>query len=119
MIVRESREGRLVLKDYLNREVTIAEEDYLNLIAASGRRGVVHCLDECLLEPTEVWWMVEDINGVSYSYYKYFKIYRDLVFIAYVLHNKTMDFELNNFYGFDENNFHEAEKERRGQLIRG
>jgi hypothetical protein len=53
----------------------------------------------------------------NYSFYKYIKVYRDLVFIAYVLFDESLNFHLNNFYGFGDNEFEEADKERCGQLI--
>jgi len=118
MIEVESRDGHLVFKDYGNREVTIAQEDYLNLIASPERQAIRPALEECLLNPTEVWWMVEDIEAQNYSYYKYLKVYKDLVFVAVVMHDSVMNFKLNNFYGYDEDNFSEAENERTGQLIK-
>jgi len=119
MIEIESRDGHLIFKDYLGREIIIAEEDYLALIANPKAQEIRPNLEDCLKTPTEVWWMVEDIDGKSYSYYKYLKIYRDLVFVAYVLHDATMNFSLNNFYAYDEQNFAGAENERRGQLVKG
>lgn len=119
MIEIESRNGRLIFKDYNNREVSIAEEDYLSLMADPDRRAIRPALEECLLNPTEVWWMVEDIEGETYSYYKYIKIYRNLVFVAYVLHELGMDFTLNHFLAYDDENIAGAEEERKGKLIKG
>lgn len=107
----------LIFKDYLNREVTIKQEDYLNLMMSKKRRFVRPALEDCLADPTEVWWLIENVEGKDYTYYKYIKFYKNLAFVAYVLLDEIMNFHLNNFYGFEENESDEADKERSGQLI--
>lgn len=107
----------IIFKDYLNRNVTIVHEDYLNLMMSEERRSIRPALEDCLVDPTEVWWLIESVEGKDYTFYKYIKLYKNLAFIAYVLLDELMDFHLNNFYGFDENEFDEADKERCGQLI--
>lgn len=113
----ESDGVNLIFKDYQNRKVTIKHEDYLDLMTSKERRLIRPALEDCLADPTEIWWSIENIGNKGYTYYKYFKIYKDLVFIAYVLLDESMNFHLNNFFGFEENEFDEAEKERCGQLI--
>lgn len=107
----------IIFKDYLNRNVTIEHGDYLNLMKSEERRFVRPALEDCLAEPTEIWWVLDKVDNKDYSCYKYIKIYKNLVFIAYVILDKSMNFQLNNFYGFEENEFDEADKERCGQLI--
>jgi|GEM_PF-2032056 len=107
----------LIFTDYLKRKVTIQHEDYLGLMRSEKRRSIRPALEDCLADPSEVWCLIENIEGKDYTCYKYFKVYRNLVFLAYVLLDETMNFHLNNFYGFGENEFDEADKERRGQLI--
>lgn len=118
MIEVESRDGNLIFKDYLNREISILQEDYLELLRSPERQMVRPALESCFLEPSEVWWVVEDIEGQSYSYYKYLKVYNNLVFVALVMHTDTMENVLNNFYGYGEDQFELAELERKGQLIK-
>ena len=107
----------LIFKDYLSRNVIIKHEDYLDLMRSEERRLIRPALEECLADPTEVWWQIENIEGKDYTCYKYFKLYKNLVFVAYVLLDELMNFHLDNFYGYEENEFDEAEKERSGQLI--
>jgi hypothetical protein len=107
----------LIFKDYLNRSVSIAHDDYLDLMRSEERRLIRPALEECLADPTEVWWSIETVEGKDYSYYKYFKFYKNLVFLAYVLIDESLHFHLNNFYGFNENEDEKADRERCGQLI--
>jgi hypothetical protein len=116
-IVAHSDGENLIFKDYQNRKVIIKHEDYINLMMNEDRRAVRPALEDCLAEPNEVWWLVENIEGEDYSFYKYIKYYKNLVFIAYVLFDEYLNFHLNNFYGFGEDETDEAEKERCGQLI--
>lgn len=118
MIELHYQDGKLFFKDYANRDVSIVEDDYLDLISSPERQEIRPCLEECLLEPSEVWWVYETIDNVEYSYYKYIKLYSDLVFVAYVINNDLLNFTLNNFYAYNEHSFSEAEKERTGQLIK-
>ncbi len=108
---------KLIFRDYLNRKVTILHEDYFDLMASPERRVIRPALEDCLSNPSEVWWTFETIEGKEYSYYKYLKVYRDLVFIAVVLMDDFLNFNLNNFYGYDENEVGLAENDRCGQLI--
>ena len=108
----------LIFFDYANRKVTIKETDFLQLMMSEERRSIRPILEDCLKNPTEVWWNIEDIEGKNYSYYKFFKVYSNLVFVALVLMDEALNFHLNNFYGFAENEFELAEKERKGRLIR-
>lgn len=110
-------DGKLIFSDYLQRKITIAEEDYLELIADNERREFRHALEECLLEPSEVWWDMETIEGVEYSYFKYFKFYRNVVFVVYVMFDDGINMTLNNFYGFREDEFDKVDDERCGNLI--
>ncbi len=107
----------LIFEDYQKRKVIIKHDDYLSLMRAEERRIIRPSLEECLADPTEVWWAIESIEGKDYSYYKYIKLYSDFIFMATALLDDSMNFHLNNFYGFEEDEFAEAEKERRGQLI--
>jgi len=107
----------LIFEDYLKRKVTIEHEDYLDLLRSEKRRLVRPALEDCLADPTEVWWQIENIEGKDYTFYKYIKLYKNMVFVAYILLDELMNFHLNNFYGFEENEFDEADKERSGQLI--
>jgi len=107
----------LIFEDYLNRKVTIEHEDYLDLMRSEKRRSIRPVLEDCLADPTEVWWQIENIEGKDYTFYKYIKLYKNIVFVAYVLLDELMNFHLNNFYGYEENEFDEADKERSGQLI--
>lgn len=107
----------LIFKDCLNREVTISQKDYLNLMMSEKRRFIRPALEDCLAEPMEVWWLIENIEGKDYTFYKYIKLYKNLAYVSYVLLDESMNFHLNNFYGFDEAEFDEADKERNGQLI--
>ena len=86
-------------------------------MASVQRRSIRQALEDCLADPTEVWWTIENIEGKDYTFYKYIKLYKNLAFIAYVLLDELLNFHLNNFYGFDENEFDEADKERCGQLV--
>jgi hypothetical protein len=85
MIIANSEDGNLVFKDYQNRKITIPHEDYLELMGSEERREIRSALEDCLRNPSEVWFSVENIEGKDYSYYKYIKLYSNLVFIAYVL----------------------------------
>ena len=107
----------IIFKDYLNRNVTIKHEDYLDLMASIQRQSIRPALEDCLADPTEVWWTIENIEGKDYTFYKYIKLYKNLAFIAYVLLDEFLNFRLNNFSGFDENESEEADKERCGQLV--
>lgn len=107
----------IIFKDYLNRNVSIAHEDYLDLMRSEERRLIRPALEDCLADPSEVWWTIENVEGKDYTFYKYFKFYSNLAFVAYVLLDESLNFHLNNFYGFDENESDEADKERCGQLI--
>jgi len=113
----ESDGVNLIFKDFQNRKVTIKHEDYLDLMTIEERRLIRPTLEDSLADPTEIWCSIESFENKGYTYYKYFKIYKDLVFIAYVLLDESMNFHLNNFFGFEKNEFDEAEKERCGQLI--
>ena len=108
----------LIFHDYANRKVTINQNDYLQLMMSEERRSIRPILEDCLKNPTEVWWNIEEIDGENYSYYKFFKVFSDLVFVAVVLMDEAVNFSLNNFYGYAENEFDQADKERTGQLIR-
>lgn len=103
--------------DYAKRKLRINQNDYLNLMRSEERRVIRPILEECLQKPTEVWWMVEELEGETYSYYKYIKLYSNLVFIAYVIIDERLNFSLNNFFAYNEDEFHLADNERRGQLI--
>lgn len=81
------------------------------------KRAVRPALEDCLKDPTEVWWNKEEIEAVDYYYYKYIKLFSNLVFVAFVVIDDASNFELNNFYGYHENEFNLAEQERKGQLI--
>ena len=118
MRVLQCENGKLIFTDYLQRKITITEEDYLKLIANRERREVRPALEECLTDPSEVWWNMETIEGTEYSYFKYFKFYSNVAFVAYVSLDEFMNMSLNNFYGFREDKFDEVDKERCGQLIR-
>jgi hypothetical protein len=107
----------LIFEDYLNRKVTINHEDYLNLMMFEKRRAYRPALEDCLKDPTEVWWSIEHVDGVDYTLYKYIKVYKNLVFIAYVVVEDMTIFKLNNFFGFDDNEIAEADRERCGQLV--
>ena len=107
----------LIFEDYAQRKVTIKKEDYLELISIKEKRTVRPALDDCLKNPTEVWWNVEETEVVDYYYYKYIKVFSNLVFVAVVVIDEASNFKLNNFYGFQENEFNLAEQERKGQLI--
>lgn len=48
----------IIFKDYLNRNVTIVHEDYLNLMMSEERRSIRPALEDCLADPTEVWWLI-------------------------------------------------------------
>ncbi len=113
----ESDGEYLIFKDYQKRQVIIKHEDYLSLMMVEERQAIRPALEDCLADPTEVWWNVENINGKDYSYYKYIKLYSDFMFVATALLDDSMNFYLNNFYGFEKDEFVEAEKERRGQPI--
>ncbi|NHB70381.1 PBECR2 nuclease fold domain-containing protein [Perlabentimonas gracilis] len=117
MIIANSEDGNLVFKDYQNRKITILHEEYLELMGSEERREIRSALEDCLTNPSEVWFSLENIDGKDYSYYKYIKLYSNLVFIAYVLLNEFLKMKLNNFYGFSMDDIEEAEKERCGQLI--
>jgi len=108
----------LIFLDYADRKVTIKENDYLQLMMSEERRAIRPILETCLKDPTEVWWNIEEIEGEQYSYYKYFKAYSNLIFVALVLMDDSVNFELNNFYGYKEGEFDLAEEERKGRLIR-
>lgn len=107
----------LIFEDYQKRKVTIKQDDYLELMMFEKRRVYRPVLEECLKNPTEVWWTIEHVEGVDYTLYKYIKIFSDLVFIAYVVVEDMTCFQLNNFYGFEEDEFEKAEEERSGSLI--
>jgi hypothetical protein len=107
----------LIFKDYQNRNITISHSDYFELISSKERQQIRPSLEDCLIDPTEVWWSVENFEGENYTFYKYIKLYRDFVFVAYVLLEEFMGFNLNNFYGFNAEQIDEAEKERSGQLV--
>ncbi len=113
----KSDDENLIFEDYQKRKVIIKHNDYLNLMMSEERKVIRPALEDCLSDPTEVWWKVERIEDIDYSYYKYLKLYSNLVFVAVVLINTEANFELNNFYGFNENEFEETDKERNGQLI--
>jgi hypothetical protein len=118
MTIAVQSDGKnLIFKDYQNRSITISHSDYFELIASKERQQIRPLLEDCLIDPTEVWWSVENIEGENYTFYKYIKLYSDLVFIAYVLLDESMGFHLNNFYAFNAEQFDEAEKERCGQLV--
>lgn len=107
----------LIFEDYKDREVTIKIEDYYNLIFADERKAIRPILEDCLKNPSEVWWNVEKIEGKEYSYRKYIKVFSNLVFVAVVLMDEQLNLELNNFYAYKEDQFDLAEEERVGQLI--
>ena len=113
----QSDGANLIFKDYQHRKIVISHEDYLELIAVPERQQIRPVLEDCLLDPTEVWWSVENSDGINHTFFKYIKLYSNLVFIAYVLLDETMGLHLNNFYAFNDNQFDDAEKERCGQLI--
>lgn len=117
MEVVQSQDGNLVFKDYQNRNVIISQEDYLALILDAERQKFRSVLEDCLMKPSEVWFSKDEIDGESHFFYKYIKVYSNLVFIAYILFDEFLNLHLNNFYGYGENEFEEAEKERVGQLI--
>lgn len=107
----------LIFEDYGKRKVTIKQDDYLELMSLEEKRAVRPALEDCLKDPTEVWWNKEEIEAVDYYYYKYIKLFSNLVFVAFVVIDDASNFELNNFYGYHENEFNLAEQERKGQLI--
>ena len=107
----------LIFEDYQKRKITIPHEDYIELISSKERQAIRPALEDGLTNPDEVWWMVETIEGVNVSYYKYIKFYRDAAFIAYVEIDENLNFHLNNFYAFADENYEEVDKERCGQLI--
>ena len=113
----KSDDENLIFEDYQKRKVIIKHSDYLSLMMSEERMAIRPVLEDCLMDPTEVWWKVEKIEGIDYSFYKYFKLFSNLVFIAVVMVDAGADFELNNFYSFNDNEFDEADKERNGQLI--
>jgi len=113
----QSQDGNLIFMDYQNRKVIISHEDYLNLIVVTKRQEIRPVLEECLAKPSEIWLSKENVDGKEYYFYKYIKVYSNLVFIAYILLDEAMNLLLNNFYGYEEDEFEEAEKERSGQLI--
>ncbi len=108
----------LIFEDYGKRKVMINENDYMELMMSTEKRAIRPALEECLKNPSEVWWNIEEVDGEKYSYYKYFKFYSNLIFIALVLIDDNWNFELNNFYGYEKDDFSLAEKERIGQPIR-
>ena len=118
MIVSTCRDNYLVFKDYYDREVIILQEDYLKLMSDPERRRFRPVLDECLADPTEVWWDKETVDGNDYFYFKYFKFYKDGAFIAWVLLDESQKLHLNNFYGFGDEELDMISEERCGQLIR-
>lgn len=107
----------LIFEDYQKRKVTIKHEDYLYIMQDEERQVYRPALEDCLKDPTEVWWTVEHFEGVDFTVYKYIKVYSNLVFIAWVTVENLTKFELNNFYGFEEEKLDEAEMERSGSLI--
>lgn len=119
MITVNIKDGRLIFKDYANREVSISENDYLQLMGSAERRAVRVGLEEALLTPTEVFTIMEKIEDVVYHQYKYLKFYRNLIFVAIVTVKDDFSFELNNFYSYNEHEFKEAEKERTGNRVVG
>lgn len=66
----------IIFKDYLNRNVSIAHEDFLDLMRSEERRLIRPALEDCLADPSEVWWSVENVEGEDNTYYKYFKNYK-------------------------------------------
>lgn len=109
----------MIFKDYGNREISIAHADYLELIASPHRRAIRPALEEALLNPTEVYVLLEKIGDDICHSYRYLKFYKNLVFVAIVTVEKGFLFELNNFYGYNENEFDEVENERRGNRVVG
>ncbi len=111
------RDGKLIFEDYAKREVCILEEDYLNLMAASERRLIRPNLEDCLKNPTEMWWEVMNVDGEDYTVYKYFKLFSDGVFIVFAILDEFQNFTLNNFFFFDLQELEKINEVRRGMLI--
>ncbi len=116
-IERYSDGENFIFKDYLERKIIINENNYLELSLSNNRKNFLPVLDDLFLQPTEVWFNMEEIEGESYFYLKYIKVFKDAVFIAFVIMEDEFNFTLNNFYIYDENEFDKADEERVGKLI--
>ncbi|MEP1085774.1 MAG: PBECR2 nuclease fold domain-containing protein [Algoriphagus sp.] len=95
------KDGKLIFEDYAKREVSIREENYLKLMAVEAKYAYRSCLEECLTDPTEVWWEVKAKDGQDLKIYKYIKVYGNGYFVIFALVDEFLNFHLNNFYWFE------------------
>ncbi len=107
----------LKFKDYGDRIVKIKESDYLKLMSFPEVRVVRPALEECLMKPSEVWIGAQVVDGITYNYYRYIKLYSNLIFVALITIDESQNFLLNNMYGYLEGEFELAEEDRIGRRI--
>lgn len=115
--VMTSRNGKLIFKDYANREVSISEKDYLDLMSAPERQAIRANLEDCFQDPSEMWWEIAEVEGEKYTVYKYFKLYKEGLFVIYVILDELQNFSLNNFFWIGNDDLDQAEEFRHGMLI--
>lgn len=113
----KSGDGELIFEDYAKREVCIKEENYLKLMAVESKYAYRSCLEECLIDPTEVWWQVKAKDGQDLTIYKYIKVYRNGYFATFVLVDELLKFHLNNFFWFETSESETVDKLRSGMLV--
>jgi hypothetical protein len=107
----------LIFEDYAKRELSILEKNYLKLMTMPDKQEHRSCLEECLTDPTEVWWEVRKMDDIDVTFYKYIKLYSNGTFMALALVDEVANLFLNNFYWFDISESEKVEKLRRGILI--